>query len=99
MTPDELKQWREAMGWTLVQAAAMLGIGLRAYNYLEEGVTSGGNPRQTIPRVVELAAAEIMRTKPTPPPDGRRGRPVSKKTREKIGEAQRKRWQRVKRQP
>jgi transcriptional regulator with XRE-family HTH domain len=66
MTPDELKQWREAMGWTREQAASALGLGLRAYAYLEGGSTSAGTPRQEIPRYIELAAAELRRTKRRP---------------------------------
>ena len=66
MTPDDLKQWRDEMGWTRDEAAAALGLGLRGYAYLEQGETSAGTPRQEIPRYIELATAELRRKKGSP---------------------------------
>jgi transcriptional regulator with XRE-family HTH domain len=35
MTADELKGWRERMGWTQEKAATELGVSLRGYQWAE----------------------------------------------------------------
>jgi transcriptional regulator with XRE-family HTH domain len=61
MTPDDLVRWRERMGWLQVDAAAALGMSRRAYQHLEGGTTSRGRPVDTIPKLAELACAELTR--------------------------------------
>jgi transcriptional regulator with XRE-family HTH domain len=61
MTPDDLVRWRERMGWSQIDAAAALGMSRRAHQHLEAGTTSRGRSLQTIPKLVELACAELTR--------------------------------------
>ena len=55
MTPAQLVDWRKAHGFSQQDAAAMLGMSRRPYQYLEGGETRGGFRPPTIPRTVELA--------------------------------------------
>jgi DNA-binding XRE family transcriptional regulator len=61
MTPQELREWRRALHWSQRRAAEALGVSWRAYRYLEEGATSHGVRRPTVPRHIELATAELSR--------------------------------------
>jgi len=61
MTPAKLIQWRENLGWSQTDAADALGISFRAYQYLEAAVTSRGRPIKFIPKLTELACAELAR--------------------------------------
>jgi DNA-binding XRE family transcriptional regulator len=61
MTPTDLVQWRERLGWSQEEAARQLGIGRRTYIYLEGGQTSRGKAIDFIPRLTELACAELER--------------------------------------
>ena len=54
------------MGWSLDEAARQLGISRRAYVYLEAGSTSRGRKMPFIPRVTELACAELARRRASP---------------------------------
>ena len=56
----ELVAWRNQLGWSLYEAARQLGISRRAYVYLEAGLTS------RVPRVTELACAELGRRHGSP---------------------------------
>jgi uncharacterized protein YfaT (DUF1175 family) len=59
---DQLKPCRHSRSCAgVIRAAAELGLKERAYKYLEQGVTSAGNPRPEIPRNIELAIAELAR--------------------------------------
>ena len=62
MTPEDLIAWRQKLGWTQERAARELGLrSMRTYQYLESHHTSAGNRRDTVPRVVELAVAELTK--------------------------------------
>ena len=61
MTPQQLREWREAMGWSQKEAAAALGLAVRSYIYFEHGETSAGVPRNLVPPYIELAVAELSR--------------------------------------
>ena len=61
MTAAELVAWRNQLGWSLDEAARQLGISRRAYVYLEAGLTSRGRNMPFIPRMTELACAELGR--------------------------------------
>ena len=78
MTPAKLIQWRENLGWSQTDAADALGISFRAYQYLEAAVTSRGRPIKFIPKLTELACAELARREqsasPRAPGSGSRSR-------------------------
>ena len=59
MTPAKLIQWRENLGWSQTDAADALGISFRAYRYLEAGVTSRARSLKFVPKLTELACAEL----------------------------------------
>jgi hypothetical protein len=61
MTAQELRAWREGLGWSVTVAHQRLGLGRRAYDYLEDGVTSAGTPRPEVPLYIELATCELTR--------------------------------------
>jgi len=54
------------LGWSLDEAARQLGISRRAYVYLEAGLTSRGRNMPFIPRMTELACAELGRRHGSP---------------------------------
>src|SRR5215831_4293223 len=56
----------QPMGWSLDEAARQLGISRRACVYLEAGLTSRGRNMPFIPRVTELACAELGRRHGSP---------------------------------
>jgi len=57
-------EWRAF--WSLDEAARQLGISRRAYVYLEAGLTSRGRNMPFIPRMTELACAELGRRHGSP---------------------------------
>ena len=59
MTSDEIKQWRQQMGYTQRQAAEALGIALNNYQALERGMSWGKNTPLAIDRRTELACAAL----------------------------------------
>jgi transcriptional regulator with XRE-family HTH domain len=59
MTPAKLIQWRKNLGWSQTDAVDALGISVRAYQYLEAGVTSRARPLKFIPKLTELVCAEL----------------------------------------
>lgn len=61
MTPSELREWREGLGWSTRLAAEKLGIAERTYKYYEQGESSYGTPRPEVPLRIELAVAEVAR--------------------------------------
>lgn len=52
LSPDDFRQWRERMAYTLDSAAAALGISRRMVAYYEQG-------KKPIPRVVALATRAL----------------------------------------
>ena len=54
LSPEDFKQWRERMAYTLDAAAAALGISRRMVAYYEQG-------KKPIPRVVALATRALER--------------------------------------
>jgi DNA-binding XRE family transcriptional regulator len=59
MTPTELKQWREGMGWSRQTAADHLDIALRTYQHYESGTRSTGGSELAVPRSIALAAFSL----------------------------------------
>lgn len=55
MTPGALAEWRRGHGLSQRDAAHMLGIALRPYQYHEKGETRGGFRPPWVPRWLELA--------------------------------------------
>jgi DNA-binding XRE family transcriptional regulator len=67
VTPAELREWRQSLGWSTATAAKELGVAWRTYKYYEQGVSSYGTPHDNaIPRIVELAVAEVARRQQEP---------------------------------
>jgi DNA-binding transcriptional regulator YiaG len=54
MTPDQLRQAREGLGWTQPVAARLLGVSLRQYKYFEAGESSAGTSAD-VPPTIALA--------------------------------------------
>lgn len=61
MTGKQLQRWRLARDLSIVDAAALLGVSRRTIYYLEEGTTSNGRTRRSVPKYIELAVAELSR--------------------------------------
>jgi DNA-binding XRE family transcriptional regulator len=59
MTPTELKQWREDMGWTQQIAAEHLDVALRTYKGYEWGTRSSGGTELAVPRSIAIAALAL----------------------------------------
>lgn len=53
MTGPELKQWREALGWTQPRAAAELGVSLRGYQWCEKNGPQSSMAKHAV-RIREL---------------------------------------------
>jgi transcriptional regulator with XRE-family HTH domain len=59
MKPNDLKAWRDRLGWTQAVAADCLGVTPQHYRKLESG-------RVPLARVYELACAELSRKNKSP---------------------------------
>ena len=68
MTPQELKAWRKAQGWTLNEAAARLDISLSAYHQYETGRHKGSGTPVRIPGHIGLACAALAARESGAPP-------------------------------
>lgn len=51
MTPQQIRQWRKAKGWTQEETAKQLGLSWRQYQRLESGDSPVTGP---IERIVKL---------------------------------------------
>lgn len=58
MTPEQFREWRAYMGYTLREAAEALDLSCGAVQSFEAGARSEGR-RVIIPRTVELACAAL----------------------------------------
>jgi DNA-binding XRE family transcriptional regulator len=61
VTPAELREWRQSLGWSTATAAKELGVAWRTYKYYEQGVSSYGTPRPELPRIIERAVGDLKR--------------------------------------
>ena len=61
LTPDQFRSWRKRLRLTQVTAAEALGISPSQIFDYERGVKRGTDRPAPIPRVVELACAELER--------------------------------------
>lgn len=61
MTPEQLKSWRLSRGLTQFDAATLLGVKERYYQYAEAGCTSAGKVIAVIPPRIELAIIKADR--------------------------------------
>lgn len=55
MTPAQLIEWRQGHGLSQQDAAHLLGMALRPYQYREAGATRGGYRVPRVDRLIELA--------------------------------------------
>lgn len=62
MTPEQLTQWRETLGWPKTRAARELGVSYTMYRHYETGQREG-RPVE-IPRPVALACAALLHRLP-----------------------------------
>lgn len=58
MTPEQFREWRTCMGYTLLEAAEVLDLSAGAVQSYEAGARPEGR-RVVIPRTVELACAAL----------------------------------------
>lgn len=59
MTNDQFKSWRKHMGYSMVEAAKMLGISTGSVELYERGARREDNRPVLIPKPVELACAAL----------------------------------------
>lgn len=59
MTPEQLRRWRDLMGWTRSRAAGELGLSYSAVENYERGTRRDDGAAVSIPRPVELACAAL----------------------------------------
>lgn len=55
MTPRELRQIRQALGWSQETVASRLGVSLRAYRYYEAGTRPSSALDGPIPQPIAVA--------------------------------------------
>lgn len=67
MSPDDFKRWRDAMGFTMAEAAEALGISRGSIENYERGTRREDDRPVAIPKNVALACAALFhRLKPWP---------------------------------
>lgn len=62
MTPDQLTQWRETLGWNKRRAAEELGVSYNTYRHYEKGEREGR--KVEIPRPIALACSALLHKLP-----------------------------------
>ena len=62
MNNDDLKQWRDSLGWSQKRAAEELGIAIVNYQNMERGIRFNDGKPSPIDRRTELACKYLSET-------------------------------------